>query len=557
MQSTDVPVSPGSRRRLGVKQPAPQQVADPPSMRRRLSVKQSVPTLSPPPPLPLAVVLPTSTSLWRDLDEATWEDLTHRRRYRLVYNKFDHWWLGSDPVWVGGDEDHCTEELWNLGCKDYWGLSKPQKNSIVRHFLHCTGAPSWICKFAVRQWPRDASEKKPQLVLKAQTVLLTYQGDWGVLELGPDLQQDLTTDQLTEHVREMQETQTLWKAFLAFAEQLAVELHAPSWACCLEICLRTFEEEKQLRLHAHLFLKSEVQQIRCESSKKLRFMFTDPHLRDTLWGRKVAKANWAGAYYCLAPKLGSVVRHGSIRRFRDFPVDPSWIFNMVESGKVAYEEAKAELVLCGKGLVRRLADLECWHKSRQEMLVKEMVATAQAASRRQLQPFPRWSLVDAWLKEVTKPLQTRKKFLVLQGPSRTGKTEFVRGLFSLGSLLELNCANMKDICLASFDCLKHRAILWDEASASLVSSNRKVFQHPLCTVDLGHSPTGQHVRNYFLGNCCSIIATNKWYDDLEKLSAGDQEWLRANMVVVDVDQPLWESPCQLERCQQAMMALQI
>ena len=189
--------------------------------------------------------------------------------------------------------------------------------------------------------------------------------------------------------------------------------------------------------------------------------------------------------------------------------------------------------------------------------MKEMVATAQAASRRQLQPFPRWSLVDAWLKEVTKPLQTRKKFLVLQGPSRTGKTEFVRGLFSLGSLLELNCANMKDICLASFDCLKHRAILWDEASASLVSSNRKVFQHPLCTVDLGHSPTGQHVRNYFLGNCCSIIATNKWYDDLGKLSAGDQEWLRANMVVVDVDQPLWESPCQLERCQQALMALQI
>ena len=100
----------------------------------------------------------------------------------------------------------------------------------------------------------------------------------------------------------------------------------------MEICLRTFEEEKQLRLHAHLYLKSEMQQLRCERAKKLRFFSSDPHLKETLWGRKVAKANWAGAYYCLAPKLGSVFRHGSIERFVDFPVDPSWIFNMVEAG---------------------------------------------------------------------------------------------------------------------------------------------------------------------------------------------------------------------------------
>ena len=171
-----------------------------------------------------------------------------------------------------------------------------------------------------------------------------------------------------------------------------------------------------------------------------------------------------------------------------------------------------------------------------------MVLAAQAASRRQLQPFPRWPVVDAWLGEVTKSFQIRKKCLVLQGPSRTGKTEFARGLFSPGAVLELNCANLKDICLDGFDCLRHRCILWDEASASLVSNNRKVFQHPQCMIDLGHSPTGQHVRSYFLGNCCSVITTNKWYEDVEKLSAGDREWLSANMVVFDVEQPLWESP---------------
>ena len=148
---------------------------------------------------------------------------------------------------------------------------------------------------------------------------------------------------------------------------------------------------------------------------------------------------------------------------------------MIEGDKIYYTDAKRELVKWGKGLVRRLADLECWHRAKREYLVEEMVHKASAESRAQLQTFPRWPIADAWLAEVTKPLQTRKRCLVLHGPSRTGKTEFVRGLFPLGAVLELNCANLKDICLEGFDCLRHQAILWDEASASLVVKNRKIF----------------------------------------------------------------------------------
>ena len=76
-------------------------------------------------------------------------------------------------------------------------------------------------------------------------------------------------------------------------------------------------------------------------------------------------------------------------------------------------------------------------------------------------------------------------------------------------------------------------------------------------VDLGHSPTGAHVQRYFLGNSCSVITTNKWHEDLEKLSVGDQDWLAANMVVFDVQKPLWENPCEVETCALALNALQI
>ena len=45
-------------------------------------------------------------------------------------------------------------------------------------------------------------------------------------------------------------------------------------------------------------------------------------------------------------------------------------------------------------------------------------------------------------------------------------------------MLELNCANLKDICLDGFDTLTHRATLWDEAGPALVVNNRKVFSIP-------------------------------------------------------------------------------
>ena len=160
--------------------------------------------------------------------------------------------------------------------------------------------------------------------------------------------------------------------------------------------------------------------------------------------------------------------------------------------------------------------MECWQKSRQEQLVQDLVKT-HIATRGQLRPFPRWPVVDQWLHEVRQPMQPRKRCLVLHGPTRTGKTEFVRGLFPVGCVLELNCANLKDICLHGFDTLKHQAILWDEGGPALVCQSRKVFQHPQCTVDLGHSPTGQHVQHYFLGSCCSIITTNRWHEDKKKL----------------------------------------
>ena len=130
---------------------------------------------------------------------------------------------------------------------------------------------------------------------------------------------------------------------------------------------------------------------------------------------------------------------------------------------------------------------------------------------------------------------------MLDGPSGLGKTEYVRSLFVRDALLEVNAGDMQVVCIPGFDQCVTRAILWDECRAGLVLRNRKIFQHGTNWVDLGHSPTAQHVKRYFFNDSVSIIASNRWHDDVENIeSASDREWLKKNTVILNVSEPLWE-----------------
>jgi hypothetical protein len=402
-----------------------------------------------------------------------------------------------------------------------------------------TSAPAFVKSFAYRQWDPEKAIK-PRLALDSMNVLLTYQGDWGLIDLSPGKLQGYSEDQITEYVDELSCVDEICHRFQLHSKALADRCHVSSWACGVEICFRTWEEKGQLRLHGHLFMRGDRSRVRCEDQEALSFMSVLPHLRDTLWGKATSRCCWAGAYYTLAPKIGAIHRGGPLKPNHDFPVNPDWIFGMIEGSKMSYRSARSELIACGKSCARRLNDLDCWHRNKQEALISARVEAVQKAMRSLLKPFPRWPIVDQWLHQVTQPCQPRKSCLVLYGPSRVGKTEFVRALFQIGSVLELNCAGLTSICLHGFDCQTHKCLLWDEASPKLVADNRKVFQHSVCKVDLGQSPTGQHVVNYFLNDCCSIITSNSWHEDVARLPVADQAWLASNMVIFNVSQPLWQ-----------------
>ena len=104
------------------------------------------------------------------------------------------------------------------------------------------------------------------------------------------------------------------------------------------------------------------------------------------------------------------------------------------------------------GLVRQLGDLDRWCEEKKN---KGRLHTIEAR-RKQLKhlqrPFKKLPQVDAFLRKFNgKKAAERKQILVLTGPSGMGKTQFVRSLFTFGSLLELNAGSMKTVCLPGWD----------------------------------------------------------------------------------------------------------
>ena len=59
-----------------------------------------------------------------------------------------------------------------------------------------------------------------------------------------------------------------------------------------------------------------------------------------------------------------------------------------------YPRARQQLVLCGKGLVRRLRDLECWQSSKVKFEMEEYAESVQETIRQSLAGLPKQPVVE-------------------------------------------------------------------------------------------------------------------------------------------------------------------
>ena len=401
-------------------------------------------------------------------------------------------------------------------------------------------AKQWIReKFVLGNHPLYKSRHAEQTtIVPGSQIILTWQGPWGVISnksVPPGSDELSATDILKKH----RYVVNLWDQALQKIKAMQEVMQADQLGASMELCTRSYRQGV-IRIHLHACFLSTTGRLPKMELAALRLFKGGPHIshEDEKRKRKRRAAAHSGMYYVIAPKIGSLFTFSTMQPHHDFEVNAEWIWSMVASHKIELSAARQELVGSGKNLARHLQNLDVLEKEREKLAVQTIMqhrAAQIAQTRKASKPMPS---VIAWVKDLSIP-RDRRKFLVLDGPSRMGKTAYAFSLVDTGVALEVNCAGVSDPPLRAFSRAKHRLILFDEASTDMVLRNRRLFQAPNTPVVVDSSPTNALAYALYLGDTLLVVASNNWEQELSALPEGQRSWLEANMVFVAVKEKLY------------------
>lgn len=199
---------------------------------------------------------------------------------------------------------------------------------------------------------------------------------------------------------------------------------------------------------------------------------------------------------------------------------------------------KEQMMLCRsrgtRGAIQEVEYHEAWQRARQEAAYRALLQGLI-----KMKPFKSLSEVVDWLHQRASKYGhgTRFKFLVANGPSRYGKTQWAKALYGVDNTLVIPCQgvlqpNLKELCRT-----RARAIVFDEASPQMVVANKALFQAGIDPVLLAQSKCNDYAYSVFVYGMPMVVCTNDW--DIG-VSPHDREWLDKNSVVIQVTEPLWE-----------------
>ena len=293
-----------------------------------------------------------------------------------------------------------------------------------------------------------------------------------------------------------------------------------------------------VRLHAHVALQWSKRQKWRLSTDDMHFLNGKYSVQSEDAMARRRKAGWQAFYYVVAPKVSQLYACSTKEKFVDFSVNPHWIWNLVQSRKMSTQAARDELVASANRLTAHLPNIEKLMSELSALELRERIARKEDIFKAQRRPCKRIKPVEALVADLA-VLRERRRFPVLDGPSRTGKTQFIMSLFGRTATLEVNAADEESPALQCFDYKKHRCILLDEAPPTMILRNRKVFPAPNAMVTLGQSKTNCHSYSIYLNETLLAIASNEWQESVDALSKASRDWIHANQVYIRVTRPLW------------------
>ena len=187
------------------------------------------------------------------------------------------------------------------------------------------------------------------------------------------------------------------------------------------------------------------------------------------------------------------------------------------------------------GVSGNLNNLDVLRKETRIELQKGILMEADKALKQQMRSFKTYTIFNEFLAQFDEH-RGRYKFMVIEGESCTGKSYFVRWMMGDPNLvLETNCASTPEPDLREYCPLRHKAVLFDEASPDMVLRQKKLFQAPPCMVELGSSTTNCHCYKVLVYRQRLVICSNKWTQTIEGMTdEADRSWLRLNSFVLNV-----------------------
>ena len=491
---------------------------------------------APPPSVPGVLAAGVAACEW-------WDKKSTKNKYLYVYtmirrsSAYEAWKLTVrkkvrvrlPESWISLEEEHKREFLqWFVRCYRS-GLAEPVK--------------AWTEEVLLPKSQQGRGghwkEKRDDKLRPGRQVLLTWQGPWGVIA-SDKMPAGSGAADVVEALKKEKYTSSLWTKAKAAAEKFAVELSADEWSASLELCTRTLATGV-VRLHVHACFVSTTGHLENLDMDSLCLFGAAPHVSSE--NKKVKRqrrgAQFSTFYYLVAPKIGAVYAESTMRAHHDYEVNAEWIWSMVSMNKIELSACRRELIASGKNLVRHLQNLDILEKERQKEVVAAEMRSRDEKIAETRSAFKELKEVSAWVQDKA-TARDRRKFLVLDGASRLGKTAFACSLVPRGATLEVNCAGVTDPPLRAFSREKHQLILFDEASTELVLKNRRLFQAPNTPVTVGSSPTNALAYDLYLNDTLLVVASNNWEQELAALRVRERSWLEANMVFVAVKEKLFK-----------------
>ena len=218
---------------------------------------------------------------------------------------------------------------------------------------------------------------------------------------------------------------------------------------------------------------------------------------------------------------------GTVRMFKDYLVCGDWILQLLQGDKITCAVARSMCVHVVRNLPNLLRTISTFETALAEEELDLHVRSVQAALREQRRPFKFLNVVAEWLTEFDS-LQDRYHFLILDGPSRVGKSQYACSLARAGSVCFCDCQGATQPDLRTFRPRQDEVIVMDEAVPALVIRNKRLFQAPAEYVQLGLSATNMYSYRVWVHRVKIVVCCNDWIAGLNLLPASEREWIHHN-----------------------------